>query len=50
MENIGEDIMSTMSPSLAFAMSFSGNAPYLVTKKNLFAYSVSVQRTFSVGK
>ncbi len=34
----------------AFAMSFSSNAPYLATKKDLLAYLVSVQQTFSVGK
>lgn len=31
-------------------MSFSSNAPYLATKKDLLAYLVSVQQTFSVGK
>lgn len=34
----------------SFAMSFSSNAPYLATKKDLLAYLVSVQQTFSVGK
>lgn len=34
----------------SFVMSFSSNAPYLATKKDLLAYLVSVQQTFSVGK
>ncbi len=34
----------------SFAMSFSSKAPYLATKKDLLAYLVSVQQTFSVGK
>lgn len=33
-----------------FAMSFTSNAKFLSTKKNLLAYLISIQQTFSVGK